>query len=78
MKWSPDSWRKFPIKQQPTYVDQAELESVESEIGGYPPLIFAGEARDLKEAMAKAEEIWGRAPKKVTPLFRNKRGQLPI
>ena len=54
MKWSPDSWRKFPIKQQPTYVDQAELESVESEISGYPPLIFAGEARDLKEAMAKA------------------------
>ena len=54
MKWSPDSWRKFPIKQQPTYEDQAELESVESEISGYPPLIFAGEARDLKEAMAKA------------------------
>jgi len=54
MKWSPDSWRKFPIKQQPTYADQAELESVESEISGYPPLIFAGEARDLKEAMAKA------------------------
>ena len=54
MKWSPNSWRKFPIKQQPTYVDQNELESVEGEIGGYPPLIFAGEARDLKEAMAKA------------------------
>lgn len=54
MSWSPNSWRSFPIKQQPTYQDQKALESVEKELGSYPPLIFAGEARDLKTQLAKA------------------------
>ena len=53
MNWTPSSWRKFPIKQQPTYQDQEALKSVESELSSYPPLIFAGEARTLKESLAK-------------------------
>jgi 3-deoxy-7-phosphoheptulonate synthase len=53
MKWSPKSWRKFPIKQQPVYEDQALLKSVEEELSHYPPLIFAGEARNLKNDLAK-------------------------
>jgi len=53
MKWTPSSWRDFPIKQQPTYEDQEALKSVEAELGSYPPLIFAGEARTLKEQLAK-------------------------
>jgi len=54
MNWSPNSWREFPIKQQPTYPDQEELIAVEAELSGYPPLIFAGEARNLKEDLARA------------------------
>ena len=53
MKWTPSSWRDFPIKQQPTYEDQEALKSVETELGSYPPLIFAGEARTLKAKLAK-------------------------
>jgi len=54
MNWSPNSWRAFPIKQQPTYEDQEALKAVEKELRSYPPLIFAGEARDLKEQLAQA------------------------
>jgi len=53
MNWTPSSWRDFPIKQQPTYEDQEALENVEAELGSYPPLIFAGEARTLKAQLAK-------------------------
>ena len=54
MKWTPGSWRNFPIKQQPTYQDQDLLKNVERELNSYPPLIFAGEANDLKEKLAQA------------------------
>jgi len=54
MKWTPSSWRNFPIKQQPTYQDQGLLKKVEEILSSYPPLIFAGEARNLKEKLAKA------------------------
>jgi len=53
MSWSPGSWRDFPIKQQPTYQDMELLKKVERELGSYPPLIFAGEARNLKEDLTK-------------------------
>ena len=53
MSWSPGSWRDFPIKQQPEYQDLELLKKVEAELGKYPPLIFAGEARNLKEDLAK-------------------------
>ena len=51
-QWTPDSWRKFPIKQQPTYKDKEQLLKTEAELSSYPPLIFAGEARSLKEQLA--------------------------
>ncbi|BCD61926.1 3-deoxy-7-phosphoheptulonate synthase [Nitratiruptor sp. YY08-26] len=53
MSWSPSSWRDFPIKQQPTYKDLDKLHSIEAEIKTFPPLIFAGEARELKKDLAK-------------------------
>lgn len=52
MKWTPNSWRDFPIKQQPTYEDKKALKEVEASLSSYPPLIFAGEARTLKEKLA--------------------------
>jgi 3-deoxy-7-phosphoheptulonate synthase len=50
--WTPDSWRDFPIKQQPKYEDQDKLLKVEKELSSYPPLIFAEEARRLKSKLA--------------------------
>jgi len=51
--WSPSSWRNFPIQQQPIYKDKEALLEVEKELRSYPPLIFTGEARALKESLAK-------------------------
>ncbi|MEM1376832.1 MAG: 3-deoxy-7-phosphoheptulonate synthase class II [Pseudomonadota bacterium] len=53
--WTPSSWRSKPIKQVPNYPDAAALETVEKRLAGYPPLVFAGEARALKAALAKVE-----------------------
>jgi 3-deoxy-7-phosphoheptulonate synthase len=51
--WSPDSWRSFPIKQQPAWPDEAELDRALKQIQGYPPLVFAGEARSLQTGLAQ-------------------------
>ena len=52
--WSPDSWRNMPIRQVPEYPDQAKLAAMEQKIARFPPLVFAGEARRLKAALARA------------------------
>lgn len=52
-QWSPDSWRSKPAKQIPAYEDLNELTEVERQLSGFPPLVFAGEARKLKKALAK-------------------------
>ncbi|HMB11584.1 class II 3-deoxy-7-phosphoheptulonate synthase [Saliniramus sp.] len=51
-RWTPDSWRTKPIQQVPAYKDEAALKVVEEELSGFPPLVFAGEARKLKKALA--------------------------
>lgn len=51
--WTPSSWRNFPIKQQPTYTNLEILKKVESELASYPPLIFAGEALNLKKQLGR-------------------------
>ena len=50
--WSPESWRAKPIEQAPVYADRAALAAVERQLAGYPPLVFAGEARKLKRTLA--------------------------
>src|ERR1043165_2512241 len=52
-RWTPDSWRSNPIQQVPAYPDVAALKGVERQLAGFPPLVFAGEARKLKRALAK-------------------------
>ena len=54
--WTPDSWRNKPILQVPTYPDAKALESVEARLRTYPPLVFAGEARALKNQLANVCE----------------------
>jgi 3-deoxy-7-phosphoheptulonate synthase len=53
-RWTPDSWRTKPIAQAPVYADRAALAEAERQLAGYPPLVFAGEARKLKKALGKA------------------------
>jgi 3-deoxy-7-phosphoheptulonate synthase len=54
--WSPDTWRSKPIHQSPEYPDQDLLDSVEDTLRGYPPLVFAGEARRLAQSLGNAAE----------------------
>ncbi|SFD08471.1 3-deoxy-D-arabinoheptulosonate-7-phosphate synthase [Pseudomonas citronellolis] len=51
--WSPDSWRSRPIQQQPVYPDATRLQQVEQSLASYPPLVFAGEARELRRQFAE-------------------------
>ncbi len=53
MNWTPDSWRAFEALQQPTWPAMAELEGVEKKLNTLPPLVFAGETRDLRRRLAK-------------------------
>ncbi len=57
--WTKSDWRAKPRVQMPDYPDAAALQSVEAQLAKYPPLVFAGEARKLKRALAQAVE--GRA-----------------
>jgi len=49
--WSPSSWRGKPISQVPDYPDPAALAAVELRLKTHPPLVFAGEARNLTAAL---------------------------
>jgi 3-deoxy-7-phosphoheptulonate synthase len=52
-RWSPDSWRAKPIEQVPVYPNPAALAEVEKQLATFPPLVFAGEARELKAKLAR-------------------------
>ena len=54
--WTPTSWRSKPIKQVPEYPDKAALAAVEARLKTYPPLVFAGEARNLMASLAQVAE----------------------
>ncbi|MFO1018468.1 MAG: 3-deoxy-7-phosphoheptulonate synthase class II [Hyphomonadaceae bacterium] len=53
-KWTPAGWRAKPAKHIPTdYPDAGALTRVEQQLRSYPPLVFAGEARNLKARLAE-------------------------
>src|SRR2546421_11983591 len=52
-RWAPESWRSRPAKQLPEYPDPAALAQVERQLATFPPLVFAGEARNLKQALGR-------------------------
>ncbi len=58
-KWAPDSWRGKPAKHLPEYRDAAVLKKAEERLAALPPLVFAGEARNLRAKLAEVAE--GRA-----------------
>ena len=49
--WTPQSWRNLPIRQVPEYPDRSALAAVEATLRTYPPLVFAGEARQLRSML---------------------------
>ena len=51
-EWTPKTWRDKPATQLPDYPDQARLEWAEDIISKMPPLVFAGEARNLQKQLA--------------------------
>ncbi|TNE60668.1 MAG: 3-deoxy-7-phosphoheptulonate synthase class II [Alphaproteobacteria bacterium] len=55
-EWRPDSWRTRPVIQVPEYPDADAVKRVEEELSSYPPLVFAGEARNLKKQLALVAE----------------------
>jgi 3-deoxy-7-phosphoheptulonate synthase len=52
--WSKSSWREKPRVQMPDYPDQAALNAVEAKLSRHPLLVFAGEARTLRQELAAA------------------------
>ena len=51
--WAPGDWRRRPVQQMPPYRDAALLAEVERKLASYPPLVFAGECRALKDRLAE-------------------------
>ncbi len=63
-KWSPTSWQSKPVRQVPDYPDEALVQSVKEKLSRFPPLVFAGEARNLRKhlgdvALGKAFLVQG-------------------
>jgi len=57
--WAPDSWRSLSAGQQPGWPDAAAVIAVRERLRQLPPLVFAGEARNLLAALGEVAE--GRA-----------------
>ncbi len=55
-KWSPDSWTAHEARQLPEYPDTEALNAATGQIASFPPLVFAGEARQLTEELARVSE----------------------
>ncbi|MEM9938214.1 MAG: 3-deoxy-7-phosphoheptulonate synthase class II [Pseudomonadota bacterium] len=54
MTWTPSSWRQRPAKHIPEdYPDPAALAAAEARLGEFPPLVFAGEVRSLKQRLGE-------------------------
>ena len=51
--WAPDSWTAHEARQQPDYSDVAALDAATSTLRNFPPLVFAGEARNLTASLAE-------------------------
>ena len=56
LEWKPDSWKKFEASQQPAWPDNDSLQKVLDELSELPPLVFAGEARNLTQQLAAVSQ----------------------
>ena len=69
--WTPESWKQCEARQMPAYPDPAALDRATATLGNYPPLVFAGEARNLTADLAKVVDGSSQAHTRVvgTPLY---------
>ena len=51
--WSPACWRERPALHQPDWPDPVAAEAARERLSAMPPLVFAGEARRLRESLAQ-------------------------
>jgi 3-deoxy-7-phosphoheptulonate synthase len=51
--WTPTSWRSRTAVQQPDWPDTDAVDATLDTLAGYPPLVFAGEARRLTSSLAR-------------------------
>jgi 3-deoxy-7-phosphoheptulonate synthase len=51
--WSPALWRERPALHQPDWPEPAAVDAVRDRLSAMPPLVFAGEARQLRESLAQ-------------------------
>ena len=51
--WTPKSWRNSPIRQVPDYPNSDHLNNIESQIAGFPPLVFVGEVQRLRAELSR-------------------------
>jgi 3-deoxy-7-phosphoheptulonate synthase len=51
--WSPSSWRAYAALQQPEWPDPEQAEAARARLAAMPPLVFAGEARQLRASLAE-------------------------
>ena len=51
--WSPSSWRDCEALQQPEWPDGEAVDRVRDRLHALPPLVFAGEARQVRAALAE-------------------------
>ncbi|HXH16398.1 MAG TPA: 3-deoxy-7-phosphoheptulonate synthase class II [Sphingomonas sp.] len=51
--WAPDSWTRHEARQLPTYPDAVALTAATDQLATFPPLVFAGEARNLTASLAE-------------------------
>lgn len=58
-EWTPEAWRSRPAAQQPEWPDANALDAALDELRRMPPLVFAGEARELTDALAAVSEGGG-------------------
>jgi 3-deoxy-7-phosphoheptulonate synthase len=54
--WTPTSWQAHEARQMPTYPDPAAFTRATDTLSNFPPLVFAGEARDLTADLARVAE----------------------
>ena len=54
--WTLNSWKNYKAKHLPEYKNQKHLDKVLTSLRDFPPLVFAGEVRSLRNSLAKAAE----------------------
>jgi hypothetical protein len=76
--WAPSSWRSKAAAQQPEWPDNGAVEQVEKRLATLPPLVFAGEARNLTAALAQVGDAGRRGGSDVVDQVAAERRQLEV